>query len=451
MRLLRRRDRHGRRQRPRLPGRVSRSTRRPGTATCARSCAGSRPSGAAHAALRDGRGRAGRAPRAWRPRYLRADDRDAFVIALNAGEGPARLDVDLPDLDGRTLEPVVPDGWDWAPGEPVRVIGGRASIELPCPRRAPAHRRPLARRRGAGPSSRPPEWGGPSQGNDRSNARNVGVSSGDVSDLPFELEASLVPRLRAAVDVEGKLVRALEALGPLAGRDVAFVDLPDGCLHDRLTAAGISWPPPAVDEPARPRRARRQPRRPGHPVVGVPRRRRGRPARGRSGAAARTGACWSSTTTAGTTSARCAIRSPPSTGSGAGGRARSSPTRTSRSASSTASGRSPTLDEARALLVDAFGDAGEAVGSAPQAAAAVLERRRVPPLAGRRRPRVRVGAGRRSRGLIRPCCYARADDPTRSRRPPPRAIRAGRAPRRAAIPAAPRPAPRSDPDHARSG
>jgi hypothetical protein len=61
-----------------------------------------------------------------------------------------------------------------------------------------------------------------------------------VSDLPFELEASLVPRLRAAVDVEGKLVRALEALGPLAGRDVAFVDLPDGCLNDRLTAAGIA-------------------------------------------------------------------------------------------------------------------------------------------------------------------------------------------------------------------
>ena len=44
---------------------------------------------------------------------------------------PARLDVDLPDLDGRTLVPVVPDGWDWAPGEPVRVIGGRASIDLP--------------------------------------------------------------------------------------------------------------------------------------------------------------------------------------------------------------------------------------------------------------------------------------------------------------------------------
>ena len=78
-----------------------------------------------------------------------------------------------------------------------------------------------------------------SQGNDRSDPPIRGVSSGTVSDLPFELEASLVPRLRAAADVEGKLVRALEALGPLAGRDVAFVDLPDGCLRDSLAAAGI--------------------------------------------------------------------------------------------------------------------------------------------------------------------------------------------------------------------
>jgi hypothetical protein len=88
-------------------------------------------------------------------------------------------------------------------------------------------------------NSSPPEWGGPGLGNDRAKARDGGVCSEYVSDLPFELEASLVPRLRAAVDVEGKLVRALEALGPLAGRDVAFVDLPDGCLHDRLTGAGV--------------------------------------------------------------------------------------------------------------------------------------------------------------------------------------------------------------------
>ena len=66
-----------------------------------------------------------------------------------------------------------------------------------------------------------------------------GVSSGDVSDLPFTLAEPLLPRLRAAADVEGKVVRALEALGPLAGRQVGFVDLPDGALRDRLTQSGI--------------------------------------------------------------------------------------------------------------------------------------------------------------------------------------------------------------------
>jgi SAM-dependent methyltransferase len=61
-----------------------------------------------------------------------------------------------------------------------------------------------------------------------------------VSDLPFVLPEVLVPRLHAVIDVEGKLVRSLDALGPLAGRDVAFVDLPDGAFRDRLGSAGIS-------------------------------------------------------------------------------------------------------------------------------------------------------------------------------------------------------------------
>jgi glycosidase len=63
--------------------------------------------------------------------YLRVDDTEAFVVAFNAGETHARLDVDLPELDGRSLVPVSPDGWGWPPGEPVRVAGGRAAIELP--------------------------------------------------------------------------------------------------------------------------------------------------------------------------------------------------------------------------------------------------------------------------------------------------------------------------------
>ncbi len=83
-----------------------------------------------HPALRDGAfARAGAAGLS--AAYVRTDDREAFVVALNASEAPARLDVDLPDLGGRSLMPVAPDGWAWAPGDPVRVADGRASIELP--------------------------------------------------------------------------------------------------------------------------------------------------------------------------------------------------------------------------------------------------------------------------------------------------------------------------------
>jgi SAM-dependent methyltransferase len=60
-----------------------------------------------------------------------------------------------------------------------------------------------------------------------------------VADLPFRLADPQAERLRAAADVEGKIVRALEALGPLAGRDVALLDVPEGPLVDQLAATGI--------------------------------------------------------------------------------------------------------------------------------------------------------------------------------------------------------------------
>jgi SAM-dependent methyltransferase len=60
-----------------------------------------------------------------------------------------------------------------------------------------------------------------------------------VADLPVELPEALGQRLRAAADVEGKIARALETLGPLAGRDVAILDLPEGPLRERLETAGI--------------------------------------------------------------------------------------------------------------------------------------------------------------------------------------------------------------------
>lgn len=57
-----------------------------------------------------------------------------------------------------------------------------------------------------------------------------------MADLPFQLEASLAQRLRAAADLEGKIPRSLEALGPLSGRRVGFVDVPGGPLLDTLAA-----------------------------------------------------------------------------------------------------------------------------------------------------------------------------------------------------------------------
>jgi hypothetical protein len=59
-----------------------------------------------------------------------------------------------------------------------------------------------------------------------------------VSDLPVTLPDPLARQLAAAFDVEGKIPRALDSLGPLADRDVAFVDGQAGRLVERLTAIG---------------------------------------------------------------------------------------------------------------------------------------------------------------------------------------------------------------------
>jgi SAM-dependent methyltransferase len=61
-----------------------------------------------------------------------------------------------------------------------------------------------------------------------------------VADLPFQLAGPLADRLAAVVDVEGKLVRALDSLGTLAGRDVVLLDTSAGGLAGRLEAAGIA-------------------------------------------------------------------------------------------------------------------------------------------------------------------------------------------------------------------
>jgi hypothetical protein len=76
-----------------------------------------------------------------------------------------------------------------------------------------------------------------------------------MADLPLALDAALGATLARALDVEGKIPRALEALGPLSARDVVLIDggpLETKRLADsgaRLTAVGAfpsngdgSWP-----------------------------------------------------------------------------------------------------------------------------------------------------------------------------------------------------------------
>lgn len=60
-----------------------------------------------------------------------------------------------------------------------------------------------------------------------------------MSDLPFEVaDPGLAARLAAVLDEEGKIPRALEALGPLAARDVVLLDGGGGLRAGQLAALG---------------------------------------------------------------------------------------------------------------------------------------------------------------------------------------------------------------------
>lgn len=72
-----------------------------------------------------------------------------------------------------------------------------------------------------------------------------------MADLPFELGDPLAQRLRAAVDREGKIPRALEALGSLAGRRVGLLDVPAGRLLDELRGLGVEATALAASDPLR--------------------------------------------------------------------------------------------------------------------------------------------------------------------------------------------------------
>ena len=70
-------------------------------------------------------------------------------------------------------------------------------------------------------------------------------------DLPFATVPSLVARLDGVMDTEGKILRALEALGPLAGRDVAVIDVAGTGWVARLREAGADPLVVPADPPLR--------------------------------------------------------------------------------------------------------------------------------------------------------------------------------------------------------
>jgi SAM-dependent methyltransferase len=60
-----------------------------------------------------------------------------------------------------------------------------------------------------------------------------------VSDLPLELpDPELTARLARALDIEGKIPRAFDALGPIDGRDVVLIDGDGGHRARQLAALG---------------------------------------------------------------------------------------------------------------------------------------------------------------------------------------------------------------------
>ena len=59
-----------------------------------------------------------------------------------------------------------------------------------------------------------------------------------MADLPVDLDTGLSEQLARVLDVEGKILRAVETLGPVGGRDVVVVDGSAGVRARQLTALG---------------------------------------------------------------------------------------------------------------------------------------------------------------------------------------------------------------------
>ena len=72
-----------------------------------------------------------------------------------------------------------------------------------------------------------------------------------MSDLPFVLAAPLAEQLGRVLDTEGKLARALEALGPVADRDVALLDAAGSRVAAELDAKGARVVHAPLEQPFR--------------------------------------------------------------------------------------------------------------------------------------------------------------------------------------------------------
>jgi hypothetical protein len=71
-----------------------------------------------------------------------------------------------------------------------------------------------------------------------------------VADLPIDLDIGLSEQLARVLDVEGKILRAVETLGPVGGRDVVVVDGSAGARARQLTELGarVTLVPPSDSE-----------------------------------------------------------------------------------------------------------------------------------------------------------------------------------------------------------
>ena len=72
-----------------------------------------------------------------------------------------------------------------------------------------------------------------------------------MADLPIDLGDGLTEQLARVLDVEAKIPRTLEALGPVGGRDVLLLDGADGIRAQQLKELGARVVFAAADGPAR--------------------------------------------------------------------------------------------------------------------------------------------------------------------------------------------------------